>query len=334
MARETAVIGATGMIGHHTAREIQSAGHRLRVIHRQGSRLEQLADLAPYESRVADLDDTAGLIHALQGCDGVVNCAGYYPTVPRPWREDVKRGLDQMENFYRACDEAGLRRIVYVGGAIALQKNPTGAPGHEGLEYVAQPENRNPYVQVKWAMDDLAMRKARAGLPVMIGIPAMTIGEFDYGPTTGAFVVETANGTLPGYVNGRRNVIYAGDAGRGLLAVLERGQPGRRYLLTGQNMELAELIQMIAEQAGVVRPPRALPLGLVRLVGALQSLRYRLKLGPPPKISKTAIAVMAAGQFLSGERAARDLGFEAQVSVEEAVTRALSWFREIGYIKE
>jgi dihydroflavonol-4-reductase len=54
--------------------------------------------------------------------------------------------------------------------------------------------------------------------------------------------------------------------------------------------------------------------------------------GPEPKISSSAIAVMASGQFISGEKAARSLGFKPEVSVDEAIHRTLRWFQSQGMV--
>ncbi len=125
-------------------------------------------------------------------------------------------------------------------------------------------------------------------------------------------------------------MIYAGDAGRGLLAVLEKGRPGRRYLLTGENLTMDDLVSRMASLAGVP-PPRPLSLGAARVVSGLQHVRYRLG-GPLPLLSETAIAVMAGGQYLDGARAADELDFLAGIPVEEALSRALAWFRAAGYL--
>jgi dihydroflavonol-4-reductase len=320
------------MLGHHTAEAAVKAGHELTVVHRASTSLERLKPLR-FRAAAADLNDRASLGKALDSVDAVINCAGYYPTVPRPWREDVRLGLAQMDNFYAACEGKKLSKIVYLGGAIALRKHPLGEPGDETLDYPGEPDNKNPYVQVKWAMDHQAREKARAGLPVVIGIPSMTFGEHDHGPTTGRLIVEVARGTLPGYVRGRRNVIYAGDAGRGLVKVCEAGRPGERYLLTGTNITMDELMAKIAAIAGTTAP-KAIPLPVAKLVSAIQTLRYQYLKGPLPKVDATAIAVMSAGQFLSGAKAERELGFKSAVSLDEAITRALAWFREAGYVRK
>lgn len=326
-----AIIGATGMIGHHSARAAIARGHELVVVHRASSKLDHLTDLK-YTSAISDLDNREALTRALADVDAVINCAGYYPTLPRPWREDVQIATAQMENFYAACAQSPLRKIVYLGGAIALRRHPLGEPGSESLSYASEPADKNPYLQVKWAMDAQALGKAREGLPVTIGIPSMTFGEYDYGPTTGRLIVEIANRTMPGYVRGKRNVIYAGDAGRGLVRVCEDGRVGERYLLTGANVSMDELVEKIAAIAGVPAQ-RAVPLPAARLISQIQTLRYRWFKGPVPRVDATAIAVMSAGQHLSGAKAQNELGFTSSVTLDDTITRALHWFRAQGYVR-
>ncbi len=327
-----AVLGATGLLGQHAARAALARGHELIVIHRASSKLQPLADLK-FRSAVADLNNTDALALALSGADAVINCAGYYPTVPRPWREEVTTAVTQMGHLYTACARHSLKKIVYLGGAIALRRHPNGEPGDETLEYAGQPGDKNPYLQVKWAMDAQARRKAREGLPVVIGIPTMTFGDRDPGSTTGRLIIEIANRTLPGYVRGKRNVIYAGDAGAGLVRVCEDGRPGERYLLTGSNVTMDELVAKIAQLAGVPAP-RAIPLPVAKAVAAVQALRYQYRKGPLPKVDATAVAVMSAGQFVNGAKAERELDFRAQTSLEEAIMRTLQWFRQNGQIKQ
>lgn len=328
-----AVIGATGMIGHHTAKAVIAAGHELFVVHRASSSLEKISDLS-FTSAIGDLDDSASLAQALVNVDAVINCAGYYPTVPKPWREDVDAGLQQMNNFYDACAQCNLQKIVYLGAAIALKKNTDGQPGHADLEYASQPDNKNPYLQVKWAMDKLAKEVAQKGLPVVIGIPSMTFGEFDFGPTTGQLLLEIANGNMPAYIQGNRNAIYAGDAGRGLVLACEKGAPGERYLFTGTNISMDELVPLVAKIAGVAPPTKVIPLFVVKTIGKLQEIKYKLFGGTPPKISSTAIAVISAGQFLEGSKAEQELGFKAEVSLEQALQKTLKWFADVGYFKK
>jgi dihydroflavonol-4-reductase len=325
-----AIVGATGMLGHHTALAALRAGHEVIVVYRNHRSLEAIRDFQ-FEARQADLNDLQALRGAFNRVDAVINCAGYYPTVPRPWREEVQTAKTQMKNFYDACADLPLSKIVYLGAAIALPRDLEGRPGNEELRYREQPNSRSPYLQVKWALDEQALTRAQDGLPITIGIPTMTFGEFDPGNTTGRFIIELANRSLPGYVNGRRNVIYAGDAGRGLVRVCEAGRSGERYLLAGENLTMEELLAKVAAAVGAPMP-RAVPLNAAILLSAWQILRFKLG-GPEPKVSGSAIAVMSSGQFINGEKAQQQLGFYPEVSIDEAIARALNWFRGRGLVK-
>ncbi len=326
-----AIIGATGMIGHHTAIQVIGRGHELFVMHRKTSNLDSLSGL-PFTALEADLNERDSMAEGLKQVDAVINCAGYYPGDPRPWQDEVDLATGQMKNFYDACSESILHRIVYLGTAIALKRDPSGKPGHADLEYTSRPSDKTPYVQVKWAMDQQARQAAESGLPVVIGIPSMTFGEYDYGPTTGQLITGIANQTLPGYVPGRRNVIYAGDAGLGLVLACESGDEGERYLFTGTNVSMDELVQAIATQAEVA-PPRKVSMMAARMAGGIQAIKHRWFKAPPPRLSATAIAVMGSGQYLDGSKAEKALGFRATRNLEDTIRVTLKWFRQQGMAK-
>lgn len=326
-----AVIGATGMLGCHIAHAVVERGHELVVIHRTSSNLNKLNALS-FTSRIASLEGETSLVKALDGIDAVIHAAAYYPTVPRPWQEDVSLAQSQMAIFLSACKKANNShplRVVYLGAAIALQRSPSGAAGTEANSYPSQPTDKNSYVQVKWAMDAMALQAAADGLHTVIGIPTMTFGEHDDGNTTGRLVRDIARGTLPGYLQGERNVVYAGDAGRGLVLCAEKGRSGERYLITGKNTTMEDLVRMIAAQAGQA-VPKVIPLRVARLLARLGALRYRLLGGAVPKLSESAVAVMASGQFIDGSKAQHELGYNPSVPLAETIERSLRWFRSRG----
>lgn len=325
------IIGGTGMLGHHLAIAAQLRQYEVVIIHRQGSNLDRIKDLQ-FESRIADLDDRGSMIRALKGLDYIANCAAYYPTVPKPLHQEIKTSRLQMQFFLDGVEAAGCQKAMYVGGAIAIPKNENGL-GKEDLFYPKAPENQNPYLQVKWLMDEMARAGAAKGLPVVIGIPTMTFGEYDYGPTTGRLIVDLANEELPAYISGLRNVVAARDAGRGLLLALEKGKIGERYLISGENTSIEALVATISEIANVPVLQKTLPLGLAKFISRLQEIKYTLFRGTPPTLSATAIAVLSSGQHIDGAKAKEELGYEPDLSAKDAIRSAYNWFKKEGYIE-
>lgn len=325
------IIGGTGMLGHHIAIAAHFKQYEIVIIHRETSDLNKIEDLT-YESRVAELNDRGSLIKAFEGLDYVVNAAAYYPTLPKPLAEEIKIARLQMQFFIDAIREAKVKRALYVGGAIAIPKSSNGI-ADESMNYSKTPENTAPYVQVKWLMDEMAQNAAKNDCPIIIGIPSMTFGEYDYGPTTGRLIVELANQTLPAYVKGSRNVVYAGDAGRGLLLALEKGRFGERYLISGENTNTDRLVKTICKKAGVNILDKTLSIRLAKIISKVQETKYALFRGTPPNLSSTAIAVLSGGQHLDDTKAKEELGYEPELSASDAVERAYKWFRKVNYIK-
>ncbi len=324
------IVGGTGMLGHHLAIAATFKQYELVLIHRKSTDLSKVKDLE-FESREADLNERGSLIRAFQGLDYVVNAAAYYPTLPRPLAAELKTARHQMHYFLDAVREAGIKRALYVGGAIAIPKVKSGLANEEGV-YKEAPDNNSAYVQVKWLMDKMVREAASEGLPVVLGIPSMTFGEYDFGPTTGRLIVELANQTLPAYIHGKRNAVYAGDAGRGLLLALEKGRFGERYLITGKNTETAKVVEIISKTAGVPKLEKTLSLKVAKLVSKFQETKYSLVKGTPPTLSSTAVAVLASGQHLDGSKSKEELGYEPELDLEDAIFRAYQWFKKEKYI--
>jgi dihydroflavonol-4-reductase len=168
-----AIIGASGMLGRHTVQAAVAAGHGVVAVGRSAKSLGPLTQ-AGIETRLGDMSDSRSLTQALQGVEAVINCAGYYPTLPRPWQSEVEFATRDMRAFYEVCATLPLSKIVYLGAAIALPRDPSGRPGTEELDYAGRPDNLNPYLQVKWALDKQARAYAEQGLPVVVGIPSET----------------------------------------------------------------------------------------------------------------------------------------------------------------
>jgi uncharacterized protein YbjT (DUF2867 family) len=105
------VTGATGYIGGRLMRRLMSEGREVRAIARDPIRLEG----AGVEVAQADLIERTGLAAALDGCE-----TAYYlvHSMEQGARNGEFAGRDRLaaDNFARAAQEAGVERIVYLGG--------------------------------------------------------------------------------------------------------------------------------------------------------------------------------------------------------------------------
>ncbi len=107
--------GATGYVGGRLAPKLLDAGHTLRCLVRDHRKL----DSRPWRSRPgvevveADLNDGDRLAEQLRSCD-----VAYYliHSMEASGREYAERDRRLAETFARAARDAGVQRIIYLGG--------------------------------------------------------------------------------------------------------------------------------------------------------------------------------------------------------------------------
>jgi uncharacterized protein YbjT (DUF2867 family) len=105
------VTGATGYIGGRLAPRLLDSGHTVRCLSRSAGRLRDVPWAGRVEVTQGDLADLASLRAALGGID-----VAYFLVHSLGLRHFEELDRAAAHNFATACREAGVRRIVYLGG--------------------------------------------------------------------------------------------------------------------------------------------------------------------------------------------------------------------------
>ena len=109
----------------------------------------------------------------------------------------------------------------------------------------------------------------------MIVNPTAPIGARDIKPTpTGRIIVDFVNGRMPAYVDTGLNLVHVDDCARGHLLAFERGKPGERYILGGENRTLRDILLTLGRITGRPAPGVRLP---NRLLMPLAYVRRRVE---------------------------------------------------------
>ena len=117
------------------------------------------------------------------------------------------------------------------------------------MSSITESDAVGPYCRSKLLAEQRgAWRWPGAGWPVVVANPTMPVGPGDRGlsPPT-RLIRDFCRGKLPGVMDCTLNLIDVRDVALGLVRVMERGEPGRRYLLGGENLTLAGLLGMLSE---------------------------------------------------------------------------------------
>jgi len=324
------VTGGTGFVGSHVVRALLARGESVRCLARPGGRRDNLAGLA-VETVDGDLTDPASLARAAKGASGVYHVAADYRLWTRDHRELYAANAGGTDNVLRAAADAGASRIVYTSSVAALGLTPDGSPANETTP-VDRRRIIGHYKKSKHDAERVALDWAARGLPIVIVNPSTPIGERDIKPTpTGQLIVDFLNRRMPAYVDTGLNLIDVRDVAAGHLLAAERGKPGEKYILGNRNMTLKEILDTLAALTGLRAPRTRLPHWIPLAFSACDTAVSRVT-GRPPRASFESVRMSTHRMFFDASRAVKELGLP-QTPVEDALGRAVAWFRENGYVR-
>lgn len=287
-----------------------------------------LRDLEGVEAVEGDLRDAGSLNRAAAGCGLVFHVAADY----RLWVRDpgvmYRSNVEGTRNLLEAARRAGVDRVVYTStvGCIGF---PPGGLGDETTP-VTLDDMTGPYKRTKYQAEQVALEFARSGFPVVIVNPTAPVGDHDIKPTpTGKIIVDFDRGAMPAYLDTGLNLVDVRDTALGHLLAAERGRPGERYILGAENLTLAGIFEKLEKITGRRAPRLRIPYAVAWTAGVVSTAWASLT-GKEPKAPIDAVRMAKKKMFADHGKAARDLGFTPG-PVEEALARAVRWFRENGY---
>ena len=319
--------GATGFIGQHLVRGLLDAGYRVRILHRPASDLSALAGL-PLERVQGAVEDGTSLQGAVDGCDGVIHLAGQFSLWPQDYPQLFRANVQGTANVLAAAAAAGRPRFVYVSSAGAIGLNTSPEPLDEGAVFNGERWHL-PYHRSKHLAEQRVLQAVGEGLPAVIVNPSLVIGPGDHGLENALFRPVLRSPALF-WLTGGGNVVAVADVVAGTIAALERGRPGHRYILGGENLPYREQVSIIAEMAGRSKP--WLPLHPALALGLSTGAALAHRVFPLPSfVSPQFARVSALWAYYSSAKAARELGY-AWRPYREAVAETLAWYRRAGLL--
>jgi dihydroflavonol-4-reductase len=232
---------------------LSEAGLPVRATIRSEARASVLSD--GVERVVADLGDEDSLAEAMRGCDGVFHLAASLGPLP----EDTRRSnVDGTARVLAAAERAGVRRFVFTSSSAAIVTA-------DGL-VSEQAENRtamtDPYSTTKAEAEGLVLAAAGRGLDACSLNPTMIYGPSPYGPSSyNSLFLAAARGEVTEIVDAPVGWVLAEDVARAHLLAYEKGEAGRRYVLSGEVAGFGRVLHRFAELTGSSHRVTTLPPG-------------------------------------------------------------------------
>jgi dihydroflavonol-4-reductase len=275
--------------------------------------------------RACDVTDEMSVKRGLEGAKTLYHLAAIY----KLWTPDpeplFRVNVEGTTCVLLAAIAARIERVVFTSSIMAV-----GLGGDEEKKFDLF-DMAGTYTLTKYLSERVAMRFARAGLPLVVVNPGMPFGPRDRGPTpTGQVVLRFLKREVPALGAGSLSVVDVDDCAEGHVLAEERGRIGERYILTGHDVTLRDLAERIGRIANVRVPkislPRAIGLGAA---AAMEAAARRS--GKEPLVTHNEARFTSAAPHFSNEKAKRELGFTVR-PLDETLSRSIAYFKEAGMV--
>ena len=187
-----------------------------------------------------------------------------------------------------------------------------------------------PYKRSKFMAEEIAITAGKSGMDVVVVVnPTTPVGERDIKPTpTGRIVVDFLKQKVSRLCGHGTESGGCGRMPRADAAALEKGRSGERYILGGENLTLKQILDQLADIAGLPSPKIKVPYIVALATGVVDQVVTGpsgiANLGPRSTLSawgERHVCVVRQGRG--------DLGWKT-VPADKALRRAVEWFQANG----
>jgi len=319
------VTGATGHIGYALLKELVDSGEKVRILIRKDSKQFDGIECEKVYGDVTDLD---ALLKAFEGVDVVYHLAGIIDI--NADQEDMiwSVNVGGTKNVVKACQEKGVRRLIYASSVDAFPPLPDNQLMTE-LDHFEVDILDGTYAKTKATATQFVLDEVKAGrLDAVVTHPGACIGPYDFKVSNvGEMVRMFVNGMFPVTLSfGAYNFVDIRDVAHGMYMAAKQGGKGECYILCGEQISVADFIAVTAKACGKKAPKIPLSYGFAKAVAPAAEIFYKVA-KKTPLFTRYSIRKLVSNCNFSIEKARKELDYNP-MTVEQSVTDMVKWIRE------
>lgn len=231
--------------------------------------------------------------------------------------------------------QAGVKNVIHISSVAAI-----GYPADTGLLESAinedfsfdwasaRAEDLKHYMLSKKAAEDLFVDYV-ARYPQtrwLIANPALMFGPGDVNNTL-KLIQGIRSGRFPSQPPGGTYVVDVRDVVWGLLALLDKGRSGERYIIGGFNLKFTDMNAITASAVNAFPPPTVLPYQSKAILCKLFAL-WEQTSSQPVSISADNIEAGFRCRYFQAQKAKSELDWQVNIPFRQSISDAYHWLQE------
>jgi dihydroflavonol-4-reductase len=246
------VTGATGFLGSHLCRRLIQDGHEVTVLRRPTSNNNALSDLNLIHE-TGDVTDSESVNRAVKGNEVVVHAAAHLAHWGFHKETQHEVNVQGAKNVVEACQQFGVRRLLHISSVATIGiPERHQQPAREGFKFNLENSPLTYHISKKRA-EETVLVGVEKGLDAVIVNPSSFWGPLGKEFKGAAFALIAKQMAIIPYFTGGMCVAHVQDVVEGIVAAIEKGKTGQRYILGGDNLPYRSIVETGAKKLGLKR---------------------------------------------------------------------------------
>jgi farnesol dehydrogenase len=318
------VTGATGFIGSVLAKKLADSGHIVHALFRSKSKTDSIkhSNIRLFKG---DILDPKSLYKAMEGCPFVFHTAA----MTKIWTKNPKLYHDinviGTKNVMETALSLEIKKVVMTSTAGVFGPSLNREINENTLK---KTECFTEYEKTKEEADTLALDFLKKGLEVVVVHPTRV-----YGPG----LIKESNSTtklIKLYIKGRwpiipgsgksiGNYVFIDDVVQGHILAMERGTPGEKYILGGENISYHGFFNSLKKISQKKYLLLRLPFFIIMTFSQITKTLAKV-FSFYPFITPEMAKKLNMNWIVSNKKASQELGYRP-IPLEEGMKKTIQW---------
>ncbi len=320
------ITGGNGFIGSYLVQTLLDQHYQVRCLLLEGDQPLRGLEKLPVEIVYGDICKPETLGPAMKGVDYIIHLAA----IKNAWDEETYMRINcgGTKNILEAALESNgnLKRFLFVSTQAAAGPSPDGHPLTE--DDPARPLSL--YGTSKLAAEQY-LQSHEPKVPFTILRPSAIYGPFIFNMSITAMMLWITRWRVAPNIHSQgqlMHMLHINDMVRGLVTAMEKEEGlGQTYFITTPRIynwrEVVKIAFDLRGKKGLIFP---LPKILIKSGAGIVKATRRLRGKPVTLIDDLITQMLHPYWVCSGEKAKRELGFEATISLEDGLSDTIDWF--------
>jgi len=320
------ITGATGHIGVNLVHLLNEIGkYDIKLLLLPGEDISMFKDMNMNFS-YGNILDKNYLLSEINSGSIVIHLAGYINISSHDIKKMYQVNYQGTVNVVDACMKNKVKKLIYASSVHAIipaqkhlrMKEPT---------FLDEKSVVGDYAKSKSMATKYVFSKISEGLPAVVLYPSGVIGPRDYKISDfGSLIIDIANNKLKAKVHGSYNFVDVRDVADGIVSAITKGEIGRGYILSGEDVTVNQIYTTINQYLGKKRYIPTLPMWFVKMFAKLAELYYTSR-HKKPIFTKYSLYTISSNHNFDNSYAKKHLGFKT-TPIKNSLIDSLTWFQK------